>query len=129
MSARKIPETSKEAYRSLDVATLNERYKTILDALGKLGEATTEEIAAYAKVRHETIWKRFSELANMNLIYRPGNKRLMKSGRNGYTWMLCCDSTPKTVNSEKALKGDSIADISRNMAKIGDKHQTQPTLF
>jgi predicted transcriptional regulator len=95
---RKIIETSQEAYHSLDAKQLNERYCKIISALNSLGEATTQEVAAFLKVPHETIWKRFSELASMQMIYRPGNKRLMKSGRNGFTWMLC---NPQKVEKQK----------------------------
>lgn len=85
---RKNPETSIAAYKSLEPEELREIYKNIIKALGQLGEGTYEEIAAYLKESPARIWKRLSELHRMELIYRPGNKRLLKSGRNGFTWML-----------------------------------------
>jgi len=96
MSERKNPETSLEAYRSLDIQQLNETYRLILGALGELGEGTFEDIAAKMKVDKSRVWKRMSELERMELVYRPGNKRLLKSGRNGYTWMLRNSVLPKT---------------------------------
>jgi hypothetical protein len=124
---RKVVATSIEAYRSLDVATLNDRYKLIIDALGKLGEATTEETAAFCKKPHETLWKRFSELSNMGLIFRPGTKRVMKSGRMGFTWALTSNATVKTTSTEKALKpdGKDIASISRKIKGISDNIQQE----
>jgi hypothetical protein len=100
MSQRERITTSIEAFRSLDAKQLNERYCKIISALNSLGEATTQEVAAFLKVPHETIWKRFSELSAMQMIYRPGNKRLMRSGRNGFTWRLC--------NPQKVEKTESI---------------------
>ena len=83
-----VPETSKEAYRSLRAEELRETYRKILSALSQLGQGTTEEIAAFLKMPHDRIWKRMSELERMELVYKPGTKRMMKSGRNGFTWML-----------------------------------------
>lgn len=116
---KNVPETSKEAFQQLDPSQLRETYRKIMYALVKIGEGTTEEIAASAKISHEKVWKRVSELAKQDLIYRPGNKRLMRSGRMGYTWMLTLKGVPKTEAAEKALKGPAIVDYSRRL--ITDK--------
>jgi predicted transcriptional regulator len=84
---RKNPETSIEAYRSLDMGRINERYRKILAALGSIKEGTSEDIAEFMGVEPEVVWKRLSELMRMGLIYRPGNKRKMESGKMGFTWM------------------------------------------
>lgn len=119
MSKRKLPETSIEAYRSLDPSQLAEIYKKIMLALVKIGEGTTQEIAASAKEDHSRIWKRVSDLAKMGIIYRPGNKRMMRSGRMGYTWMLTLEGVPKTDAAEKALKDKpTIQDHSRAIESI-----------
>jgi predicted transcriptional regulator len=83
---RKNPETSIEAYRSLDVRRLNETYRQILVALDSLREATFEEIAAFIGCSPAKVWKRLSELNRTELIHRPGNKKALKSGKMGYTW-------------------------------------------
>lgn len=85
--AKKVKETSLEAYHSLDAAKLSETKKKIIYALSQLHEATTEEVAAFLKVEHDRVWKRFSELAKDGLI-KACNKRPLKSGRNGYTYVL-----------------------------------------
>ena len=84
---RQLPETSIDAFKSLDPRELNETYRQILFSLDQLGEATFEEIASFLHVSPARIWKRMSELGKMELIYRPGNKRKLKSGRMGFTWM------------------------------------------
>lgn len=101
---RNNPETSKEAFRSLTAKELSDTHKSIVSALSVLGEATTEEVAAYLREPHAKIWKRFSELAKNEVIHRPGHKRLLKSGRNGYTWMLSTEHTPKTTAQENVFK-------------------------
>ncbi len=129
MPERKNPQTSIDAYRSLDLHKMREIFKKILHALGEMGEATTEEIAAFEKVSHERVWKRMTDLHKMELIYRPGNKRVLKSGSMGYTWMLTMGATPKTEKvTEKAMGGEGIEDISRNIQGIQDKVK-QATLF
>jgi len=95
---RKMPETSIDAYRSLDPRELNETYRHILHALDEIGEGTFEDIAAFLKLNPSRIWKRMSELAKMELIYRPGNKKVLKSGRSGFTWMK---TSPSRTKEEK----------------------------
>lgn len=119
MISKKVIDTSVEAFKSLDPAKLTETYRSIMYALVKIGEGTTEEIAASAKISHEKVWKRVNELAKMDLIYQPGNKRPMRSGRLGYTWMLTLKGVPKTDAAEKALKGVAVVDYSRRL--ISDK--------
>lgn len=120
---RKMIETSVEAYRSLDPRELREIYRQILLALDSLGEATHEEIAAFLHLNPSRIWKRLSEAAKMELIYRPGNKRKLKSGRMGFTWMR---SNPSRTKEEK-----------KDIQNFMDEYQrekpipltTQPELF
>ncbi len=119
MAKKQVPDTSKAAFQSLDTSQLAEIYRNIMLALVKIGEGTTQEIAASAKEDHSRIWKRVSELGKMGIIYRPGNKRMMRSGRMGYTWMLTLEGVPKTEAAEKALKGKpTIQDHSRNIQSI-----------
>lgn len=126
--AKKTPETSKEAYRSLDPDKIREIYQLILFSLSQLGEATFEEIAASLKVSKDRVWKRLSELNKEGLIYRPGNKRMLKSGRSGYTWMLTEKGRPNTTKAEKALKGKSVSDYSKKITELSNQY-TQSTLF
>lgn len=109
MSNRKNPETSNEAYRSLKVEDLNEIYRLIIGALNVLGKGTFEDIAAYLKKDSSKIWKRMSELERMMVVFRPGTKKLLKSGRNGYEWMLTNSSTQKTETEHVFRKGDKSA--------------------
>lgn len=88
MPKRERIDTSIEAYHSLDVNQLNKTYKTIIETLSKIGEGTFEDIAATAKEDKAKIWKRLSELERMQVVYRPGEKKVLKSGRNGYVWMI-----------------------------------------
>lgn len=123
MPKRKNPETSKAAYKSLDPDKLNERYSKILAALGEIKEGTFEQIAKAAKLKDNVVWRRLSELAAAGLIYRPGNKRKLKSGREGYTWMLTGETAEKLQNRERALGGESLADHSRKITTIVREHE------
>jgi predicted transcriptional regulator len=123
MSQKKQPETSKAAYRSLDPDKLNERYSKILEALGKIKEGTFEQIAKAAGLEDKVVWKRLSELAVNGLIYRPGNKRKLKSGREGYTWVLTGEIAEKIQNRERALDGKSVSDYSKEITTIVRQHK------
>lgn len=122
MTKRKNPETSVEAFRSLTADQLTDTYKAILSALDVIGEGTFEEISITAKMDKARVWKRLSELHKMELIYRPGNKRMLKSGRLGYTWMKTTESLKK-VEVEKSLPGKTVSEYSKDLIK------KQPTLF
>lgn len=122
MAKKQIPDTSKEAWRSLDPTQIAEIYRGILYALGIMNKATFEEIAAHMRVDKSRVWKRMSELERMKLVYRPGSKKSLKSGRMGYEWALTSTSIPKTDQDMKALKGKpTVSDYSRNINTISKK--------
>jgi predicted transcriptional regulator len=119
MSKRKVPQTSKYAYASLDPSKLNETYRKILQALVALNEATSQEIAAWLKINHDVIWKRMVDVERMGLIYKPGTKKMLKSGRMGFCYRLTSKSMPKTEADIKSLKNTpTVADHSRNIKAI-----------
>lgn len=125
MTKRKQSETSKAAYDSLQPDDIREMYRTIMITLSAIGMGTFEEIAAHAKVERERVWKRLSEMERMELIYRPGNKRVLRSGRQGYCWALTGQHLPKTEANERALKGKGIADYSREINDISKAVQSK----
>lgn len=118
MTERKNPETSLEAYRSLTIDQLNDTYKEIIKALQAIGEGTFEDIAAHLKCDKSKIWKRMSELERMEVVYKPGNKRVLKSGRSGFTYMLTSQNTQRTQASDKLLSGKSVSDYSKTITAI-----------
>ncbi len=121
MAKKKLPETSLEARASLRPEEIRDMYRKIMVSLAALGQGTFEDISAHAKEPRERIWKRLSEMHDMGLIYRPGAKKVLKSGRQGYIWMLTGTALPKTEAENKALKGPSIADYSRDIQKLSVK--------
>jgi DNA-binding transcriptional regulator GbsR (MarR family) len=119
---RKIPDTSVEAWKSIDPSQLAQIYCGILYALGIMHRGTFEEIAAHMKVDKSRVWKRMSELERMKLVYRPGSKKMLKSGRQGYEWALTSQVSTKTDKDLKALKGKpTIIDHSRNIQSISEQ--------
>jgi predicted transcriptional regulator len=118
MAKRKVPETSKAAYDSLRQDDIRDMYRKIMVALSAIGKGTFEDIAAHMKVERERVWKRLSEMQEMGLIYRPGSKKILKSGRNGFEWALTESHLPKTEAAEKSLKGRSVSDFSKNISAI-----------
>ena len=118
MTKRKNPDTSIAARNSLQPDQIAEIYRKILEALSVLGEGTFEEISSKAKLDKGRVWRRMNELQKLELVYRPGNKRPLRSGRLGYTWMLTDKSLPKTKNAERSLKGKTISDFSKSINTI-----------
>jgi len=119
MKKKKLPETSVEAWRSIDPTQLAQIYRGILYALGIMNKATFEEIAAHMKVDKSRVWKRMSELERMKLVHRPGSKKLLRSGRMGYEWALTSQVMPKTDKEVNDLKNTStVQDYSRKIESI-----------
>lgn len=118
MSKRKIPDTSKDAYRSLKAKLVSETYQKILLALAIIKEGTMEDIAAQMRVEPDVVWKRLSELHDAGKIYRPGNKRPLKSGCLGYTWMLVTKGVAPKKVVEKAMTGKSVSDFAKEISQI-----------
>jgi len=126
MAKKQIPDTSIEAYKSLNPDEIRGTYRDIMIALSALIKGTFEDIAAYLGEDKSKIWKRLSEMERMGLIFRPGSKKILKSGRQGYEWALTSNYIPKTEAAEKALKGDAIVDYSR---KLINPNLKQTNLF
>ena len=86
--ATKYPDTSVEAYESLEQDKIRQTYQRILWALGIIKEGNFEAIAAQMCVEPSIVWKRLSELCKDKKIHRPGHKTPTKSGRNAFVWRL-----------------------------------------
>lgn len=120
------PETSREAFASLRKEELNQTYKDIIRALGALNEATYEEIATFLMQPSSKIWKRMSELLKMEVVYRPGNKRPLKSNRLGFTWKLTNPGeTPQPVTLNKKIEGKSVGEYAQAILKQQDLFSNQ----
>lgn len=126
MSKSKIQETSMEAYRSLDPTKLRDTYKRIILALSELGSGTFEDIAKKMKVDKSVVWKRLSELERANILYRPGTKKTLKSGRSGFVWMiLSLDGISSLIEEAKLKSTPTIQDHSRNIQAIAESKPIQ----
>lgn len=124
MRKSKPPQTSIDAYRSLDPAKLSDTYKKIILALTELGSGTFEDIAKKMKVDKSVVWKRLSELERANVLYRPGTKKTLKSGRSGYVWMiLSLDEVSSIVEEAKLKSTQTIQEHSRNIQAIANSNQ------
>lgn len=100
----------------------------IVEALKVLGNATYEEIASRLTMDRHAIGRRLKEMELLNLVYKPGNKKLTKSGRAAYCYSLCTGE--KTDNQVKEgniyKKGEKTA---ADYASALINSVKQPTLF
>jgi|ERR1700744_3963815 len=121
MSKIKQPQTSVDAYKSLDPEKIAKIYLQIVWALGSIGPATYEGIAEYLKVEPVKIWKRMSEAHRLGLIHRTGNRMFMKSGRQGFVWAAGKGEEDSVKKKHRVLKGPTVSEYSKAIL--------QPTLF
>lgn len=86
---RTNPTTSHEAYKSMTKDLLSNHHAKIVEALNYLGSATFEEIASYLKWDDRNrAARRLSELEREQIIFKPGEKRPTRSGRNAFVYTL-----------------------------------------
>jgi predicted transcriptional regulator len=117
---RKNPATSNEAFRSLDPAKINEIHKKILAALEVMGSGTYEDLANYLHLENQRVWRRLSELERAKLIHRPGERKLLKSGRQGMVWMP--GPSPETAKKrERVMKGKTVAQFAKAILNQPEK--------
>jgi predicted transcriptional regulator len=86
---KKLPETSHEAHESMTNELLSKHQSQIIDALKNLKKATSEEIAIYLNWDDKNrSARRMSELERNQIVYKPGEKRKTKYGRNAFVYEL-----------------------------------------
>lgn len=113
MAKKQIPETSLEAFESLHPERLRDIYQRILWGLNQIGEGHYEDISRAIKEKESRVWKRLKELSDMNLIYRTENKKLLSSGRKGYTYKPTLKGSPSVQDHSR-----KIQDISKQAKQL-----------
>lgn len=124
------PETSKDAFHSLEPEKIAKMYLRIVEALKEGGPMTYEQIAKHLREKPERVWKRMSECHRLGLVHRTGDRKVMSSGRQGFIWAE--GGTPEPVKKrERVMKGPSVADHAGRIEKIRKQskeilsHQTE----
>lgn len=89
------PQTSLDAYYSMDGKILAEHYQRILNSLNSLYIGIYEQIADKAGFTDKNqASRRLKELEIMELVYKPGTKGLTKSGRQAYHYKIKTNNIP-----------------------------------
>ncbi len=128
---RTNPQTSLDAWRSMDGKTLAQHYQKILFSLDLLGTGIYEEIATMAGFTDKNqVSRRLAELERMELVYKTGEKGLTKSNRQAFKYKI---RTKETIipTIEKFTPPDTTAADFANMIIAGTKQQklVQKDLF
>lgn len=128
MGKRKIQETSREAYYSLDPNQLIGLRKRIFEALVSIGTGHYEDIAYAAGIEPVQCWKRLSELLKDGIIHRTGERKMLSSNRVGFVWAPGAATEP-VKKKERIMKGKNMADFSRAINQVQQSIHTQERLF
>lgn len=104
---RKNPQTSIDAYNSLDPENIRDIYKRILWALSQIGEGHYEDISLAIKEKESRVWKRLKEMSDLGLIYRTENKKMLSSGCRGYTWKATLKGSPTVQDHSRKIESIS----------------------
>jgi hypothetical protein len=112
MPKRKVVETSREAFYSLDPDQLVGLRKKIFNTLILIGSGHYEDIAMAASIKPAQCWKRLSELEKFGMIHRTGERKLLSSNRAGFVWAP--GGTPEPVKKkERVMRGKSVSEYSK----------------
>lgn len=112
MGKRTKISTSQDAYKSLDPEKIRAMYAKIVKALEIIGPATYEELAVYMREKPERVWKRMDECRKLGLCHRPGARKIMSSGRQGFLWQAGPEPEP-TKKKERVMKGPSVQQFAK----------------
>ena len=127
-----LPETSLEAYKALHPETQRKMYDKIIEALKVLGTATYEELSDFLNCQDRNqISRRLKEMEGLQMIWKPGTKRLTKRNRNAFVYQLTGNSSPKTETEVNYAKGDKTAtDYANDLIRSAQNHgAVQTDLF
>ena len=126
---RTNPQTSLDAWRSMDGKILADHYCKILTALDLLGTGIYEEIATQVGFTDKNqVSRRLAELERMELVYKTGEKGLTKSNRQAFKYKI---RTKETIvpTIEKFTPPDTTAADFANMiiaqTKLGKAFQAE----
>lgn len=130
MPQRKNPDTSIAAFHSLNQAAVLATKSKIIECLKVIGSGTSEEIADYLGSDYDVIWKRCSDLKNIDKkLCWTGEKRITRRCRMANVFCLTVTSQPKTDKSEKLMKGKSISEITKEIKQTIDRPLNQISMF
>jgi hypothetical protein len=86
---RNNPDTSTKAYYSIKNEARENHQSKIIEALKFLGSATYEEISSFLKWDDKNrAARRLAELERLQIVFKPGEKKKTKSGRDAYVYKL-----------------------------------------
>lgn len=117
---RKNPDTSLDAYKSLDPIKISLRMQKIADGLNAIGKGNYEQIALAAGLREDQVWKRLIDCMKSGLIHRTQEKRKTKDNRDSYVFAPG-PATQIAARKERVMKGKTVSDYSKELVK------TKPT--
>lgn len=84
-----LPETSHEAFDLMTKPLISNHQQQIIHALKQLKKATFEEIAIFLDWDDKNrAARRLSEMEREQIIYKTGEKRKTKYGRNAFVYCL-----------------------------------------
>lgn len=86
---RNNPKTSFAAYESVKKEVISNHQSKIIEAISIIKSGTYEEIAIFLKWDDKNrAARRLSELERLQKVYKTGEKRKTKSGRDAYVYRL-----------------------------------------
>lgn len=112
MPKRIQPDTSMDAYLSLDKVKITQTHLAITKALEAIGKGNYEMIAKHMGVPYQKVWKRLKEAVDAKLIHNTGEWVKTEGGYKSY--MFAAGPATETVKKkERVMKGKTVSQFSK----------------
>lgn len=99
----KVPSTSHAAYNQAKQGMIDSHHEKIKEALGVLGVANYEVIAAKCGLERHAVGRRLSEMEALQIVYKPGTKSKTKTNREAFNYCLTESHTLKVQHPATQL--------------------------
>lgn len=116
MSKKKLPDTSIAAYKEAE-PLIEPHHINIVRALRRLKSGIYEEIAAASGMEKNQVGRRLKELEEMEIVFKPGRKKMTSKGRYAYEYELTNKGISISVGVEPMPESSTTEDIKKRKEK------------
>lgn len=125
---RKNPQTSLDAYNSIDPIKVSQTMQKISDALIAIKKGNYEMIAEQAGMPEQKTWKRLIDCVRAKLIHRTEETKLTKNGYKSYLFAPG-PASEEVEKKKKVMKGPTVQQFSKAINQLHLNNQNIERLF
>lgn len=117
MGKRKNPDTSIDAYNSLNPIKISQTMQKIVETLNIIGKGSYELIAEHAGMPEQRVWKRLIDCVRARLIHDTGERTKTKSGHPCRVF-AAGPGTAEVEHKKKVMKGPTVQEFAKAINQV-----------